>query len=101
VTDVAASLASFDTKIAALRNRHAENARQRLLVRMAGITREQWDAIPIDVRADTVRALFRVIILPMTRRGPGFDPASVQAIPLSLSPEEAGVDHGQVAEVNV
>ncbi|MDX3109557.1 recombinase family protein [Nonomuraea angiospora] len=87
--DVAAALASFDKKISELRNRHAATARQRLLVRMAGITRAQWDATPIDVRAETVRALYRVIILPVTRRGPGFDPASVDLVPLELSPEEA------------
>jgi len=74
----AKSLASFDRKIEQLRNQVAATARQRLLARMAGITREQWDAEPIDVRAETVRALFRVTVLPAVRRGPGFDPASVR-----------------------
>jgi DNA invertase Pin-like site-specific DNA recombinase len=101
VADVAASIASFDKKITELRNRHVENARQRLLVRMAGITREQWDATPIDVRADTVRALYRVIILPQTKRGPGFDPASVDLIPLPLSPEQAGVHSKQRVDLHV
>ncbi|MEV4371682.1 recombinase family protein [Nonomuraea sp. NPDC049637] len=101
VADVAAAVASFDRKIAELRGRQAVNARQRLLVRMAGITREQWDSTPIDVCAETVRALFRVVILPVTKRGPGFDPASVEVIPLPLSPEEAGVDAEERIEGDV
>lgn len=72
------SLASFDKKITEIRSRMAATTRQRLLSRMAGITREQWDAEPVDVRAETVRALFRVIVLPVGRRGPGFDPAGVK-----------------------
>jgi site-specific DNA recombinase len=74
------SLASFDRKIAQLRDQMAATSRQRLLSRMAGITREQWDAEPIDIRAATVRALFRVIVLPATWRGPGFDPKSVRVV---------------------
>lgn len=72
------SLGSFDRKIAQLRDRLAATSRQRMLARMAGVTREQWDAEPIDVRAETVRALFDVVVLPAGRRGPGFDPASVR-----------------------
>jgi site-specific DNA recombinase len=75
---VARSLASFDRKIAELRNRQSTTARHRLLVRMAGMTLEQWRDEPLDVRAETVRALFRVKVLPATWRGPGFDPASVR-----------------------
>lgn len=90
--DVAASLASFDSKIVGLRNQHAATARQRLLIRMAGITREQWDATPIDVRSATVRALYRVVIHPVKKRGPGFDPSTVELIPLRLSAEQADVE---------
>lgn len=79
---MAGQLAKLRQRIGELRTRHAETSRQRLLARMAGITREQWDATPIDVRAETVRALFRVVILPATRRGPGFDPASVRMEPI-------------------
>lgn len=75
---LARSLSSFDRKIAQLRSQMAATSRQRLLARMAGITLEQWEAEPIDVRAETVRALFRVIVLPATWRGPGFDPDSVR-----------------------
>lgn len=71
------ALASFDRKIAKLRAQRAASARHQLLAKMAGITREQWDATPIDIRSATVAALFEVTILPATWRGPGFDPASV------------------------
>lgn len=71
------SLASFDRKITQLRNQLKTTTRQRLLARMAGMTREQWDAEPVDVRAGTVRALFRVLVLPTGRTGPGFDPDGV------------------------
>lgn len=71
-------LASYDRKIAQLRAQMAATSQQRLLVRMAGVTLEQWEAEPIDVRAETVRALFRVTVLPVGRKGPGFDPAGVR-----------------------
>lgn len=74
---VAQSLTSFDRKIAALREQQEATTRDRLLARMAGMTREQWGGEPIDVRAETVRALFKVVVLPATWRGPGFDPESV------------------------
>lgn len=77
---LARSLASFDRKITELRTRMAATADRRLLVRMLGITQEQWDAEPLDVRSATVRALWRVIIKPATWRGPGFDPASVDLV---------------------
>lgn len=71
-------IASYDTKIAQLRAQLQTTTRERLLARMAGITREQWDLEPIDIRAATVHALFTIEVLPVTRRGPGFDPDSVQ-----------------------
>lgn len=79
---LARSLASFDRKIKELRATRAASARQQLLSRMVGITREAWDATPIDVRSATVAALFEVTILPATWRGPGFDPKSVDLQPL-------------------
>lgn len=77
---LARSLASYDRKIAQLRSQAAASTRQRLLARVAGVTREQWEAEPVDVRAETVRALFIVTVMPTGRRGPGFDPAGVQMV---------------------
>ncbi|MGW4889652.1 recombinase family protein [Streptomyces murinus] len=82
------ALASFDRKISALRAQNAANIEQRNLQRMAGITLEDWEKLPIEVRTATARALFRIIILPTNRRGPGFDPDSVQLIRKRLEGEE-------------
>lgn len=75
---IAKSLASFEEKIRELRSQQATTTRQRLLTRLAGIDRTEWDRLPIDVQSEAVRALFRVVILPATWHGPGFDPESVQ-----------------------
>ncbi|MCI3277455.1 recombinase family protein [Streptomyces cylindrosporus] len=81
------SLASFDKKIGELRNQMALTSRQRLLTRMVGISKDDWDVEPIDVRADTVRSLFEVVVLPTQKRGPGFDPASVNMLRKPLQAE--------------
>ncbi|MFJ3786950.1 recombinase family protein [Streptomyces sp. NPDC090093] len=73
-----AALASFDTKITEIRSRIATTAEDRLLARVAGITPERWKDLPLDTRAATVRALFRVVVLPTRMRGPGFDTSSVR-----------------------
>lgn len=79
---VARSLASFDRKIDKLRGQRASTARKRLLARMAGTTREQWDETPLDVRRSTVAALFTIVVLPATWKGRGFDPDSVTLTPV-------------------
>ncbi|MFE6025581.1 recombinase family protein [Streptomyces niveus] len=79
-----AAIASFDQKINTLRNRMAASAGERLILRMAGISQEQWKDLPVDIRSSTVRALFRVVIMPTTRRGPGFDPDAIKITRRSL-----------------
>lgn len=79
---MADQLSEFTRRIQELRSRHAATGRQRLLARMAGITPQGWEATPLDLRAETVKALFRVVVLPARRRGPGFDPASVLLDPI-------------------
>lgn len=77
--DLAASaIESFNQRIAQIRDRRASSARSRLLARMQGITREGWDATPLDVRRATVRALVTVTVLPTSQRGPGFDASAVR-----------------------
>lgn len=78
VTVALVGLASFDKRIQELREQLATTAQQRLLLRMAGISREAWDAEPIDIRAATVAAMWHIVILPATHRGPGFDPDGVR-----------------------
>ncbi|MFJ9379384.1 recombinase family protein [Streptomyces sp. NPDC101455] len=72
------SVASFDRKIHELRSRLAVPAKLKRLTPLVGIGREEWADLPIDVRATVVRDLFRVVILPTSRRGPGFDTSSVR-----------------------
>lgn len=94
------SLASFDRKISELRNKLAMTSRQRLLNRMLGISKDAWDAEPVDVRHDVVAALLIVEVLP-SRRGPGFDPDSVKLhrIALGATPEGSDAEaHQQVDE---
>lgn len=86
------AIASFDRKIVALREQLAATATQRVLRRMVGLSREEWNETPLDVRSAAVKSLFRVVILPTSRRGPGFDPATVrlERRPLaSLAPDDA------------
>ncbi|MFI1030712.1 recombinase family protein [Streptomyces sp. NPDC020951] len=72
------AVASFDRKLAALRAQLDATAEQRRLQKFLGISREAWMDQPIDIRATVVKDLYRVIILPTSRRGPGFDPATVR-----------------------
>ena len=74
------AIVSFDRKLAQLRAQLDKAAQERILERMVGITREQWDDEPIEVRAATVKALFQVAILPVRRGGRGFDPECVMVL---------------------
>ncbi|WP_432193826.1 recombinase family protein [Streptomyces sp. bgisy027] len=78
VTLAMLSIASFDRKIGQLRGQMAVSVKLRRLTRMTGMSREEWSAQPVDVRATVVEDLYRVVILPTSWRGPGFDPSSVR-----------------------
>ncbi|GIH25995.1 serine recombinase [Acrocarpospora phusangensis] len=77
---LAGQLTRIGSRIQEARARQTSSERERLLARMHGIDDEGWEDTPLDVRSATVRALFRVVVLPATWRGPGFDPDSVQLI---------------------
>ncbi|MFJ6073726.1 recombinase family protein [Streptomyces sp. NPDC093065] len=77
---LAASVASYDKKITALRAQMGVSARRRLVMRMLGVDLETWRAEPVDIRSATVEALFRVVVRPTTWRGPGFDPGAVDLL---------------------
>jgi len=79
---VAESISGFERRIAELRGRLAATERDRLLMKYAGITRETWDALPLDVQRVLVASCLRVTVLPSSRRGPGFDPESVRLDPV-------------------
>lgn len=90
------SLSGYDRRITELRHKLAATSDRRRLARMAGMTREQWAAEPLDIRSWTVKALFQVTILPATWRGRGWDPACIdlRRRRLSAATEEAGADAG-------
>lgn len=89
------AVASFDRKVKRLRDQMAATSQIRLLSRMIGISKEQWEAEAVDVRATVVGILYRVVILPTTRRGPGFDPTSVRVTRKPLArPTEQEQDGG-------
>ncbi len=74
---LAKSIGSFDRKIAGLRSQLTTTSRSRMLRRLTGVSREEWEAEPIDVRSATVQSLVRVLVKPVKRKGPGFDTESV------------------------
>jgi DNA invertase Pin-like site-specific DNA recombinase len=65
-------LDQVDARMAELREREAGGARSRLLARYRGLTRAQWEALPLEVRRALVAACFTVTVLPASKRGPGF-----------------------------
>jgi site-specific DNA recombinase len=74
-----AALRSFDTRIAELRAQTvSDDARSRLLAAHSGITSDSFAALPLSVRRSLVRATFDVVVLPASKRGPGFNPADVR-----------------------
>lgn len=73
-----AAVASYDQRIAKLRAQLKAATADKALLRLLGISAEDWQAEPLEVRSSTVRTLLRVVVMPTTRRGPGFDPAAVR-----------------------
>ncbi|WP_062214759.1 recombinase family protein [Streptomyces sp. NBRC 109706] len=71
------TLAGYKRRLDGLRQELAGSSRLRMVGRLMGVSREEWEAEPVDVRSAVVAALFRVVIMPVGRRGPGFDPSSV------------------------
>lgn len=96
------ALASYDQKITNMRRQLAVTSDRRRLARMVGMTLEQWKAEPLDVRSWTVKALFRVTILPASWRGRGWDPKCIEVRRRSLSAvetqAEAAVEDGPDAQ---
>lgn len=92
VTAALIGLAGFERKLTALRDQLSATSQMRLVGRMTGISREAWQAEPVDVRAATIAALWRVVILPATWRGPGFSPSSVSVTRRVVSPAGIGGD---------
>lgn len=65
-------LESIDGRLAELRELARGDAHARLLSSHAGMTRDQWDGLPLATRRALVMACFTVTVLPASKRGPGF-----------------------------
>ncbi len=73
-------LDGIDARMAELRDLEASDARSRLLARYAGITREEFEGEPLEVRRALVRAAVSVTVLPASKRGPGFRPQDLRIV---------------------
>jgi DNA invertase Pin-like site-specific DNA recombinase len=76
-----ARLDSIDTRLAGLRELAGGDARSRILSAHAGISREEFAALPLATRRALVAACYRITVLPASRRGPGFRTEDVQLSP--------------------
>lgn len=76
-----ARLDAIDRRLGELRAMSGEDARSRLLSTHAGITDDEFDALPLSVRRALVDACYSVIVLPSSKRGPGFRSADVNVTP--------------------
>jgi site-specific DNA recombinase len=73
-----ARLDSLDKRLAELRGLAGDDARDRLLAAYAGITEDEFGALPLQVRRSLVSACVTVVVLPASKRGPGFRTEDVQ-----------------------
>jgi len=79
---LAASLENFDTRIAELRSRIALSSRRRLLLEHAGLDLAGWEELPLQTQRALIAASYRVVVWPVQRKGPGFDPDTIELIPV-------------------
>jgi site-specific DNA recombinase len=76
-----ARLDSLDARIAELRELARGDADARLRDRHAGMTLEEFLAEPLGTRRALVSACFEVVVMPASRRGPGFRTEDVRLVP--------------------
>jgi site-specific DNA recombinase len=76
------ALESFDRRIEEIRGAMALSARRRLLLKYAGITREQFEGLPLEVCRSIISGLFTVRVVRASRRGSAFDPERVKLDPV-------------------
>lgn len=87
---LARALDSIDDRIAAIRAQVAASGGRRILAAHAGITREQFETLPLATRRALIAAAYHIEVLPTGRRGPGFDPDSIRCTPLGISTGGSG-----------
>lgn len=78
---LARALDSIDDRIAAIRDQIAASGSRRILSTHAGISRQDFEALPLDTRRALVAAAYRIEVLPTGRRGPGFHAESIRCVP--------------------
>lgn len=71
-------LDTLDKRLLELRELAAESAAAKLRQRHSGVSFDEFANLPLDVRRSLVQSCFTVIVLPASRRGPGFNPDDVQ-----------------------
>ena len=72
---------SIDARLAELRELAADDGRARILEAHAGITADEFAALPLATRRALVSACYTVTVLPASKRGPGFRAEDVQLLP--------------------
>lgn len=77
---LADSIASFDRKIKELESQADAGTGKSLMRRMVGISLEAWEQEDINIRAEVVTTLFRILVYRTSQRGPGFDPSTVKMV---------------------
>lgn len=95
------ALSSFDEKVSALRAQLQTEADLRQVARLAGVSADDWDEVPIDTRATVIKRIFRIVLLPTPKRGPGFDTDSVVVERRPLRAADADVSAKQGVEDQV
>lgn len=75
--ELRSSLRDLDGRITGLVDLHSRRLRERRLADARGMSRVEWDALPLDRRRAIVAGLY-LITVHRARRGRGFDPASVE-----------------------
>jgi site-specific DNA recombinase len=77
------ALAGFDERIKEKQAKIALSARRRLLLEHAGLAEEEWDGLALSTRRALIQASYRIVIWPVSKKGPGFDPSTIDLIPVS------------------
>jgi hypothetical protein len=80
-----ARMENIDTRLAELRELAAGDARHRLLATHTGITRGEFEGLPLAARRAIVAACYTVTVLPASHRGPGFAPSDVRLAPAGMA----------------
>lgn len=76
-----ARLDGIDARLAELRELAADGTRTRILEAHAGITAEAFAGLPLATRRALIAACYTVVVLPASKRGPGFRAEDVELSP--------------------